>query len=267
MGRLHWLVAVMTAACGNVAKTTDAGVDGPEPDAFACPAPQLTCGGSCVTDPMTDNQHCGACDVACKSGTTCQAGHCVDMVTSCHQIHDINNAAPNGVYTLIDLTPVYCDMTNMLQYDTLMMGQFDSNPAGFTILGAADLTNAVTGPIFTALYNAQGGLKVVTPFMSGNCCFKNDANNTNTMLFMNSGSPATAQDVYPASAGAKLCSPAGGYVTTMTYQFALQPDTATPVFANAPLPPDFFTAQHPPVATAGCSAAANPAIFWKKHTW
>lgn len=60
----------------------DGGVptDGPvSPDAPACSAPSLTCGGIC-TDVTTDADHCGACGRRCASGI-CQASQCTgDLV-------------------------------------------------------------------------------------------------------------------------------------------------------------------------------------------
>lgn len=41
-----------------------------------CPAGDLQCGARCF-DPMTSNEHCGACDNACSGGKTCDGGACV----------------------------------------------------------------------------------------------------------------------------------------------------------------------------------------------
>ena len=72
---------------------------------------------------------------------------------------------------------------------------------------------------FIALYNVQGGFKVATGWTSSNCCFKNDANATNTMFFLSAGA------VFVATGGVQAC---GTYVTTTTYQMEV---TAGSIFA------------------------------------
>jgi Stigma-specific protein, Stig1 len=256
MGRLFYLAAALAAAaCGKVgAGAADAAIDA-LPDALSCSATQLACESGCA-DPMTDSKNCGACSNTCNSGETCAAGHCSDMVTTCAQIHSINGAAASGFYTLLDGTQLYCDMTAVKGYTSLIMAQFDSNPTGYTIVSASDLEDAGEGAAFIALYNQQGGLRLPTAFgvVNDNCCFKNDTTTTN-MLFLQ------ATYAYPAVAGVKTCTPVGGYVTTNLYQLNLLPDTM-PAFATPPLPANFFTL-HPATSGAGCSVANNPAIFWK----
>jgi len=264
-----WGMVIWLAACGSVAKATDASVDSPDPMAPLCSAPQLSCGGPTCVDSMTDNAHCGSCAVACKTGATCMAGHCTDMVTSCHQIHDINGAAQTGMYTLIDGSQIFFDMTNMLQYDgwpnAMVMAPHDAAPVGYTIIGAAELTNPVTAQTFITLYNMQAGLKVLANFSSPNCCLKGNNTNDNTMLFITVGTP---QDVYPANNNALQCNPASGYLPTTTYQLVLAPDTATPIYANSPLANDYFTVQHIPASTTGCTmTGSHPAMYWRKHAW
>jgi len=71
-------------------------------------------------------------------------------------------------------------------------------------------------------------------------------------------------DLYPGSNNVKLCSPAGGYLVGTIYQLVVAPDTANPIFANAPLASDFFTT-YPASAPTGCGVGANPALYWKRH--
>jgi hypothetical protein len=252
---LAWSIAVGLFACGDVAVKVDGGKsDAPDPDALSCPATQLACGSSCI-DPMTTAEHCGTCENACQTtGSMCMAGHCVDNITSCAQIHMLNSAAASGFYTFIDGTQIFCDMVAVKGYEgPVIMALFNAPPTDYSIITAPDLQNAGTVAAFIALYNNGGGMKVLANFNSGNCCFINDAA-TNTMLFLQGA------DVYPAAASAKQCST--GYVTTTTYQFAMLPDTATPVYANVPLAATFFTT-NAPTATVGCGVNNNPAVMWK----
>jgi hypothetical protein len=253
MGRLLWLAAALGAVgCGKVAPH-DVTADAPYPDAFSCPAEQLECSGTCVSP--TTNDHCGACDTKCETpGSMCMAEHCVDAIKSCADIKAVNSTAMTGLYSLVDGTPIYCDMTAGKGYTSLIIGQFDSNPTGYTGIAATDLQNAAEQTAFIALFNAQGGLKVITQFTSGNCCFKNDATSTSMLFFQ-------AADVYPELAGASACSPPGGYVTTSKYGFDVLPDTATPVFISF-MASNFFTT-YPATATVGCTVNTNPALFWE----
>jgi hypothetical protein len=184
------------------------------------------------------------------------AGHCVDQIKSCADIKSVNSMAMTGLYSLVDGTPIYCDMTAMKGYTNLSMGQFDSNPTGYTGVSATDLQNATEQTAFISLFNAQSGLKVITQFTSGNCCFKNDATTALMLYFQNA-------DLYPGLAGAAACSPAGGYVTTNTYGFEVLPDTTTKVFiGGGGMASNFFTT-YPATATPGCGVSTNPALFWQ----
>lgn len=260
MRELSWALALSSAAaCGNVAVKADANADAPDPDALVCTAPQLACGSTCV-NPMTDVEHCGACDVACVNGVDCLGGHCTDTTASCFAIKQFNPAATDGPYThKLDGTKFYCDMTNMMQYDALALALFTAPPAGFTQVTAADLQNPASAAGFIGIYNLQTGVTVPTAFSSTNCCLKNDLTPAGTVMLFLAG-----MDVYPALNNVKMCSPAGGYLAGTIYQIVEAPDTAAPNFANAPLPANYFT-MFPASATAGCSANANPALFWKRH--
>ncbi|MEZ4411003.1 MAG: hypothetical protein R3A52_31665 [Polyangiales bacterium] len=56
---------------------TDVGADtGPDVPTIMCPTGQTACGGACV-DPLTDEAHCGRCDVPCSDTSYCQNGSCV----------------------------------------------------------------------------------------------------------------------------------------------------------------------------------------------
>jgi len=179
-------------------------------------------------------------------------GHCIDNITTCAQIHMVNNQAASGFYTLIDSSLIYCDMTTMVGYSSLVMSQWDSAPTGYTIVSAADLQDASKQAAFIQLYNNQGGFRVLTAFTSGNCCFKNDTT-TDTMLFLQNA------DVYPGTAGASACNTM--YAVGTTYQFEVLPETATKVAVSS-MAPNFFTT-YPPTAVTGCSVSQNPAAFWK----
>ena len=135
----------------------------------------------------------------------------------------------------------------------LLMGEFDSNPAGYSIVSNVDLANPGAAGAFIALYNQNGGLKVATAFVGSNCCFKNDSTAVTNMLLLSGGV------VFVGVAGAQMCNPAGGYLTTTTYQIDV---TATNTFGVPPLAADFFTT-HPATTAVNCGLGNNPALFWK----
>ena len=233
-------MSVALIACGKVGTSEKAAVDAPDPDALTCPAEQLACSGACA-DPMTDPDHCGACDGTCTTAEDCVAGHCTDTTASCFEIKQLNPAATDGTYThRADGSVFFCDMTDMMEYDELDMLEFDIAHTGYTLATPADLQTPILQAAFIALYNAQHGLKVTTPWTSVNCCFKADTALTTNMFFL-SGS-----NVQPSAASATLCNPAGGYLTTTTYQLEIQVGA---VFGTDPLADDFFTT-HPATAVA-----------------
>jgi len=53
----------------------DAAAPDATPDAPSCDTGQQYCAGGCV-DTTTSNDHCGSCNNACDSGSTCAAGTC-----------------------------------------------------------------------------------------------------------------------------------------------------------------------------------------------
>jgi Stigma-specific protein, Stig1 len=65
MARWSWVAALVVACAG--AGCTSSGK--------TCPTGQLACSGACI-DPATDPLHCGACNTACYSGSSCVAGQC-----------------------------------------------------------------------------------------------------------------------------------------------------------------------------------------------
>ena len=243
------MAAALAAGCGNVVKSERA-VDAALADALVCTAPTNACGGACA-DLMSSNDHCGDCDTKCAVGAPCMAGHCVDNVTTCTQLHMVNDQQPSGTYTLIDGSQLYCDMTTLVGHASLVMAQWDAPPAGYTIVSAADLGDASKQAAFIALYNNQGGFKVPTTFISGDCCFKNDAT-TSMMLFLQGAA------VYPGTAGASACN--STYTVGTTYQFEVLPGTT--MNAVPSMGATFFTT-YPATAGLLCSVDTNPAVFWK----
>lgn len=245
------MAAALAAGCGNVVKS-ERSVDAGLPDALTCATPMLACGGACF-DVTSSNDHCGDCESKCAVGSICTTGHCVDNVTTCAQIHMVNDQQPSGFYTLIDGSQIYCDMTTMVGYSSLVMAQWDAGPTGYKIVSAVDLQNVSEQNAFIQLYNHQGGFKVLTGFSSGNCCFKNDTT-TDMMLFLQNA------DVYPGTGGASACNAA--YAVTTTYQFEVLPDSPMPT----PIPSmaSSFFATYPATAIImGCAIDKNPAVFWK----
>src|SRR5260221_2969466 len=111
MARLFYLVVALgVVGCGNVAVSSDAKVDAPDPDALVCVAPQLACDHLCV-DSLTSNTNCGECGTTCTAKReACQAGHCVDQYTSCAAIHAFDPSAIDGFYTFVKATVLYCDL-------------------------------------------------------------------------------------------------------------------------------------------------------------
>src|SRR5262245_58979625 len=62
----------VTATDGSESTTGSSAGDGTAGD---CPAPYLACDPLCV-DGQIDEDHCGACDIACVPGEACNAGSC-----------------------------------------------------------------------------------------------------------------------------------------------------------------------------------------------
>jgi hypothetical protein len=250
-----WALALF-AGCGNVASNkVDAHVDGPDPDGFGCPTTQLACSNTCI-DPMTDNAHCGTCDNACQAiGSTCMAGHCVDTITSCAEIHMLAPSATSGFYTLHDGSQVYCDMINVQTFEAVGFGQYDVAHTGWTMVSLADLQNATMQSVFITLYNQQGGLKLVEPWKDNNCCFMFDNSTNNLML--------QAKLIYPLVIGT-TANECNVMHTAPLYTWQVQTSPAVTNTA-ASLPGNYFTT-FPPTGVAQCSVMqANPAFFWRKH--
>ena len=246
------MAAALAAGCGKVVKSERA-VDAPLQDALVCTAPANACGGACV-DLTSSNAHCGDCETTCAVGAACMAGHCVDNIATCTQLHMVNDQQPSGLYTLIDGTQLYCDMPALVGHSSLVMAQWDAPPTGYTIVSAADLQDASKQAAFIALYNNQGGLTVPTTFMSSACCFKNDAT-TSSMLDLQ------ADYILPSLGGAAQCGPPGGYVAAKVYQLEITPTTMPTIVTI--MASNFFATNGATASATQCSVNANPAVFWR----
>lgn len=255
MGRLLWLAAALGAAgCGKVAVAPD----GPPPDtlkdAVACTTGQLACSAGCV-DVQSSSDHCGACDVQCTGvGAMCMAGHCVDNVLSCPQIHAQDASKQSGVYDLADGSHVYCDMEDGgITFSDLSMNNFNQFTGGYQMVTLADLQGANSQKAFIGLFNlVQGDLAVLSPPMDGigNCLIK--VSSTASMALGLGGQlvePATTA-TGPINCNATYPGP--------TLSFGL----INSMFPTATMPSDYF-ATHAPTEIAG-SDGNNPAFFWKK---
>jgi hypothetical protein len=209
---------------------------------------------------MTTQAHCGNCGTACSTDRElCQAGHCVDYMTSCASIHQNNAAATNGLYTLIDGTQVYCDMARSdLMWVGVAMGQFNTTPVGFDFIRGAELMDAGAQAAFLFFYNRQNGLPVIATFSSSNCCFKSDPDPANLNMYVFGANNYLAPLTPPATG---VCNPAGGYLLNTTFSLSLAQSTTNVMLA--PVAADFFTT-HAPGAMTLCSVGNNPGMFWKR---
>ncbi|MBO6938320.1 MAG: hypothetical protein JJ863_25345 [Deltaproteobacteria bacterium] len=78
--RLALVVCLFSLGCGDGGSDGDGGsmssVDGgPLTEAGCTGIGRTWCDGDCV-DPRSDDDHCGACGVACESGVACRGGEC-----------------------------------------------------------------------------------------------------------------------------------------------------------------------------------------------
>ena len=126
----------------------------------------------------------------------------------------------------------------------LEFGVYDYSLAaddGWQLASAA--TVSAHAATFVAQYNADGGLPIIKPFQSGNCCISLKGG----MKLILSGSPYGFQ--FPATTeGALYCSPAGGY-TAARLQFYRMPTLPTTVTFSS---------------KAACATSHNPGIFWRE---
>jgi hypothetical protein len=255
--------ALLLVACGKVAEVSTDATSDALLDAFSCPTGMLACEDKCI-DPMSDQANCGGCGVTCEANaSSCQAGTCVDTITSCAQIHAITPAAVNGMYTLISGSQVYCDMTDGgVTYSEVDFGQVDSTPPpGYSLIPITDFQNPILQTAFISLFNLQGGAKLLASWTSGNCCFKFDTS-ANTFGL-------NADYFYPAHVGGAVDCSNGAY-TDPVWTMAI---TSGATVVALPLPTNFFTTNVPSAIATGtaqaCDSAAmpvdaNPAFFWKK---
>ncbi len=255
MGRLLLVVAFgALGACGNVASLRqDAAIDAPDPDALVCVGGMLACADQC-SDPMTDHDHCGACDGACTDAEDCLAGHCTDDTASCAAIKQANPAAMDGPYThKLDGTQFYCDMTHSMQYDELGIGAFNVAHTGFTQIGGADLAAPGAQHAFIWLYNYQGGAtNLVLNWSGAGCCAMRGTSAANEDLGFN------GTFVGPADSTTNTFSCLAAYPAA-TYRLS-QGSAPLP----DPLPDDFFSTTTVTEINV-CADAGNPALFWKRE--
>ncbi len=80
-----------------------------------CVPPLADCDGlpGCETDTTTSAAHCGSCGTTCDSGEVCVEKSCrqAPVPASCKAIRDNGGVARDGVYSITDGIPVYCNMT------------------------------------------------------------------------------------------------------------------------------------------------------------
>lgn len=187
--------------------------------------------------------------------SACVAGHCVDQFANCASIHAFDPTLASGLYTLLDTTRAFCDMSNpSATYDALYIGQFNSAPPGYDLVTPDNLGTPGGQAAFVTFMNNQGGATPIATFAVGNCCFKFD-NGANVWGF------GAGSYVYPATVS-PLASQCGGTLTAGTkYTFATN-NGATLV--GLPIAANYFTT-NPPTGISACGTGTNPAFFWRKH--
>jgi hypothetical protein len=257
---LSLVAAVICASCGSVSDSIDAaGIDAPEgnPDAPGCSASETLCGSLC-TDTDTDEAHCGDCITACDATEGCLGGTCVDATSSCAVIKALDPSAPDGPYTHeADGTQYYCDMTHgAIMYEELGFGQSSVPHAGFDIVGVADLTDPVIQQAFIWLYNHQGGLRLLAPWTSTNCCFVASTSQTDHLKM------GGENIVFPARVGSDdtACNDDPVYADPL-YRFSIP---AIGVYPPIPMPTNFFQT-YPVTSGPYCGSGDNPAAFFLRH--
>lgn len=232
-------------ACGKVEVT---------PDALTCPGDQIACDPDGCTDTLTDERHCGDCATACTIQQGCLAGTCVDATESCARIKALDPSATNGPYTHAATgKPFYCDMTRVIQYDELALGQYNSTYPGYQLVTSAELMDPVTQQAFTFLFNTQaGGIITLTPAWTDvNCCIASSAAGGEFLRF-------GPQHVFPAKYGVDQLA-CNQPLTDAKYSF----QRAGVEYAPVPLPADYFTT-NPVTTDATCSTNGNAAFFFKR---
>lgn len=257
------VLAAALAACGGSSNNGggDGGAHDAAADALVCTGDDVQCSGACV-DPMTDKDNCGDCGSACHvAGETCQAGRCVD---SCKAILAAAGSSGDGVYTLTDGSEIYCDMTaGGVTYRAVDYGNFygsdgSGNYTGsdgsndYRVITVADLDEPKLQTAFVALFDYQGGAKLLAEWTPGNCCFKYDATDnmlgfgSNYLMPMGLDGSANSRSTLPAFESFMMFDNFGSDTTAVT----------------PPLGSDFFT-MYPPTGYDTCGIAQNPAFFWK----
>jgi hypothetical protein len=247
-------VALLACACGDVLKVPDAQtIDVLVPDSSStCQANEMACNSTCA-NLMTSELFCGNCNTQCASTEGCLAGSCVPANTNCQRVKDLDATAPDALYRNPNNgTVFFCDFTNNQTYDDFRIAQFDvAPPAGYTLARATDFANPIFASAFIGFFNTFGGVRALTTFTVGNCCFTTIAGQrlqfgAGSFVFPGVGTgnvsctfSIAANTVYTVSR-----TQTGGYVSV--------------------LPDDFFSV-NAPVEAAGCSDGTNPAYFYKRR--
>jgi len=245
-----WVILV--AACGKVGEAPLPPAADAALDAFSCSAPQMACGDTCV-DPTSDPKNCGGCGITCESaGESCQAGVCMDTVATCQDLWAQNPTAGSGVYTFASGEMLYCDAANQISYSGVYYGQYNAPATGFKQISLTDLKSPPLQQAFVAFFNAQGGAKLISSWMSGDCCVKFDQ--TNQDLLLGTGNSGQA---YVEPGACNPATPAAVAPITVWVGTALTVE-------NAPLASNFFSSFVPSGSAApACEDSNNPSYFWK----
>lgn len=244
---MRWLALIsasLLVACGDDPQAT--------PDALVCGADEMVCGGTCEQT-MTDEANCGGCGMQCSAEQACVSGSCVAANIHCARVREADPAAPDGTYVNpANDDAFYCDFTNGVTYDELIMAPYESTQADYTLLtGTALAADATLQKAFIGLFNATGGVRSAGTYVFGNCCVYAGAG---TALLIDGLPLKSIRD------GSLSCESSG---IDKIYNFTLD-GTTTGNVVVPPLPADYFTT-HQVSQGATCSDNENPGLFYKKR--